>query len=51
MHAPFWFGAAAVAVGVVIVAAGSRVVDRALHGEPELAPVREAQAVAVGAMD
>ena len=35
VQAPFWFGAAAVAVGVVIVVAGSRTIRRALdHGTP-----------------
>jgi predicted MFS family arabinose efflux permease len=33
VHAPFWFGAAAIAVGVVIIAAGSPVIRKALHGE------------------
>jgi predicted MFS family arabinose efflux permease len=32
VHAPFWFGAAAIAVGVVIVAAGTPTIERALHG-------------------
>ncbi|MBZ5737445.1 MFS transporter [Nocardioides mangrovi] len=33
VHAPFWFGAIAIAVGVVIIAAGSPVIRKALHGE------------------
>ncbi|MDF1606457.1 MFS transporter [Nocardioides sp. YIM 152315] len=33
VHAPFWFGAAAIAVGVVIITAGSPVIRKALHGE------------------
>jgi MFS transporter, ACDE family, multidrug resistance protein len=43
VHAPFWFGAAAVAVGVVIVAAGSGTINRALHGG---APADHSQAEA-----
>ena len=34
VHAPFWFGASAIAIGVVIIAAGSPVIRRALHGAP-----------------
>lgn len=34
VHAPFWFGAVAVAIGVVIIAVGAPVIRRALHGEP-----------------
>ncbi len=33
VHAPFWFGAIAIAVGVVVIAAGSPVIRKALHGE------------------
>ena len=33
VHAPFWFGAIAIAIGVVIIAAGSPVIRKALHGE------------------
>jgi predicted MFS family arabinose efflux permease len=32
VHAPFWFGAAAVAVGVVVVVAGTPTIRRALEG-------------------
>jgi predicted MFS family arabinose efflux permease len=49
VHAPFWFGAAAIAVGVVIIAAGSPVIRKALHGE--LAgghSVEEAEAELIG---
>jgi predicted MFS family arabinose efflux permease len=31
--APFWFGASAIAVGVVIIGVGSPVIRKALHGE------------------
>lgn len=48
VHAPFWFGAAAVAVGVVIVAAGTRTIDRALHGTPATHSPAEAEAELVG---
>ncbi|SDC18304.1 MFS transporter [Nocardioides lianchengensis] len=48
VHAPFWFGAAAVAVGVVIVATGSRTIDRALHGAPAPHSPAEADAELVG---
>lgn len=49
VHAPFWFGAAAVAVGVVIVAAGTRTINRALHGViPAAHGEVEAEAVLVG---
>jgi hypothetical protein len=52
VHAPFWFGAASVLVGVLVLAAGARTVSRALHEEQ--APVgseREAEAVLVGDLD
>lgn len=32
VHAPFWFGAIAIAVGVVIIATGFRTIRRAIHG-------------------
>lgn len=48
VHAPFWFGAAAVAVGVAIVATGSRTIDRALHGAPAPHSPAEAEAELVG---
>ena len=55
VHAPFWFGAASVAVGVLILAAGSRTVARALrtdHTEtPEEEARDEAEAVLVGDLD
>ncbi|MGN6781005.1 MAG: MFS transporter [Marmoricola sp.] len=52
-HAPFWFGAAAVAVGVGIVAVGSPLITRALRGEhaPTAHSEREAEAVLVGDVD
>ncbi|MFC4785299.1 MFS transporter [Nocardioides sp. MAHUQ-72] len=49
LHAPFWFGAAAVAVGVVIVAVGSPTIARALGGEAAEPHSRdEAEAELVG---
>lgn len=52
VHAPFWFGAAAVAVGVVIASGGARTVTRALHGDaPAAHSTREAEAVVVGDVD
>ena len=51
LHAPFWFGAVAVGVGVVIVAAGSRTIDRALHGAPAAHTVEEAEDVLLGDLD
>jgi MFS transporter, ACDE family, multidrug resistance protein len=49
VHAPFWFGACAVAIGVVIVAAGSGTINRALHGEAPAAHTQgEAEAELVG---
>jgi ACDE family multidrug resistance protein len=49
VHAPFWFGAAAVAVGVVILAAGTPTIRRALHGEvPASHGTLEAEAELLG---
>src|SRR3954451_24254937 len=49
VQAPFWFGAAAIAVGVVIIAAGTPTIRRALHGGALAAPSRgEADAELVG---
>jgi ACDE family multidrug resistance protein len=48
VQAPFWFGAAAVAVGVVIAAAGSPTIGRALHGAPAPHSTAEAEAELVG---
>jgi MFS family permease len=48
LHAPFWFGAAAVTVGVVIVAAGSRTIGRALAAAPDPHSVTEAASELVG---
>ena len=48
-HAPFWFGAAAVAVGVVIIAAGAGTIRRALAGAaPVHGSAEEAEAELVG---
>ncbi|HEY0953021.1 MFS transporter [Nocardioides sp.] len=43
VHAPFWFGAAAVTIGVVVVAAGTPTIRRALHGEPTAQEEAEAE--------
>ncbi|WP_243059407.1 MFS transporter [Nocardioides sp. SR21] len=48
VHAPFWFGAVAVGVGVVILAIGAATVARALHGAPAAHSETEAQAELVG---
>jgi hypothetical protein len=48
LHAPFWFGAGAVAVGVVIVATGSRTIAAALSAAPETHGVTEAESELVG---
>jgi MFS family permease len=48
VHAPFWFGAAAVAVGVVVVAGGSGTISRALHGTPAPHSQEAAEAELVG---
>jgi ACDE family multidrug resistance protein len=48
VQAPFWFGAAAVAVGVVIAAAGSPTIGRALRGAPDRHSPAEADAELVG---
>ncbi|HEU4568606.1 MAG TPA: MFS transporter, partial [Marmoricola sp.] len=52
-HAPFWFGAAAVLIAVVVVAAGLRTISRAVHGEvtPALHSEAEAESVLVGDLD
>jgi ACDE family multidrug resistance protein len=48
VHAPFWFGAAAVAVGVVIIAAGTPTIRRALAGAEPTHGIQEAEAELVG---
>ena len=50
VHAPFVFGAVMVAVGVVIMAAGSGVLTRALEGS-HASRAEEAEAVLVGDLD
>ena len=50
VHAPFVFGAVTVAVGVVIMASGARVITRALEGRHDT-PAGEAEAVLVGDLD
>jgi hypothetical protein len=52
VHAPFWFGAASVAVGVVILTLGARTVARTTHREVDEAGSRDgAEAVLVGDLD
>jgi hypothetical protein len=53
VHAPFWFGAASVFVGVLILLAGARTVSRAVHAESdaEVGSRDEAEAVLVGDLD
>jgi MFS family permease len=48
VHAPFWFGTAAVAVGVVIAFAGASTVKRALHGTVAPHSPEEAEAELLG---
>jgi MFS family permease len=50
VHAPFWFGAVMVAVGVAILGAEAGVVSRALEGT-HTSPAEEAEAVLVGDLD
>jgi MFS family permease len=53
VHAPFWFGAVMVAVGLAILAAGARPVRRALagHHAVEVRSATEAEAVMLGDLD
>jgi ACDE family multidrug resistance protein len=55
VHAPFWFGAASVLVGVVVLTAGARTVSRALRtdhdAEAAVGSQDEAEAVLVGDLD
>ena len=50
VHAPFVFGAVMVAVGIVIMTAGSGVLTRALEGS-HASRAEEAEAVLVGDLD
>jgi MFS transporter, ACDE family, multidrug resistance protein len=50
VHAPFWFGAAMVAIGVVVMASGARALTRALEGSHATAS-EEAEAILVGDLD
>jgi ACDE family multidrug resistance protein len=50
VHAPFWFGAASVLVGVVILAAGARTVSRTTQSG-HATEQQEAEAVLVGDLD
>jgi MFS family permease len=50
VHAPFWFGAGMVAVGVAIMLGGARVLNQALEGSHE-SRREEAEAVLVGDLD
>ena len=52
VHAPFYFGAAAVFVGVVVMAAGGAAVTRGTAGQaPAAGPVEQAEDVLVGDID
>jgi MFS transporter, ACDE family, multidrug resistance protein len=53
VHAPFWFGAIMVAIGLTVLAAGSPVVSRALAGHRAVAvhSADEAEAIMVGDLD
>jgi predicted MFS family arabinose efflux permease len=48
VHAPFWFGATAVGIGVLCLLAGGRTVATALHGTPAPHSAEEAEAELVG---
>jgi len=48
VHAPFWFGAIAISVGVVILAAGTPVIRKALHDEPAESAQEVAEAELIG---
>jgi ACDE family multidrug resistance protein len=50
VHAPFWFGAASVLVGVVILTAGARTVARTTR-DTHVSEEQEAEAVLVGDLD
>jgi MFS family permease len=50
VHAPFWFGAAMVAVGFVILACGARLLTRTLQQHHETS-LEAAEAVLVGDLD
>ena len=50
LHAPFWFGASAVLVGLGILAAGRGVIEHTIHAVPSHGEV-EAEAVLVGDLD
>jgi MFS family permease len=52
VHAPFWFGAIMVAIGLAILAAGGGLVSRALGGHAVAAHTEaEAEAIMVGDLD
>jgi predicted MFS family arabinose efflux permease len=52
-HAPFWFGATAAGIAVVVVACSLRTVSRAIHGDaaPTTHSEAEGEAVLVGDLD
>jgi MFS family permease len=50
VHAPFWFGAVMVAIGLAILASGARLLTRTLEGHHE-SRVGEAEAIMVGDLD
>jgi ACDE family multidrug resistance protein len=52
VHAPFWFGAIMVAIGVAILASGGRLVSRTLeHGHAPASREAEAETILVGDLD
>jgi ACDE family multidrug resistance protein len=53
VHAPFWFGAMMVAIGLAVLASGGRLVSRALAGHHTIAvhTSAEAEAIMVGDLD
>ena len=52
-HAPFWFGATAALLAVVIVGASARTITRAIHGDaaPAAHSEDEAESVLIGDLD
>ncbi|HET8587418.1 MAG TPA: MFS transporter [Candidatus Limnocylindria bacterium] len=51
VHAPFWMGAGAVVVGVLVLLVGRKVLERAHSPAPDAHSAEEAEMVAVGDLD
>jgi len=51
VHAPFWFGAAMVGIGLVILACGARLLTRTLEQHRDESRLDEAEAILVGDLD